>query len=526
MDDLISEFISETTASLGVLDAELAKLDQNPGDAEVLSTIHRLVRTIKGTCGFLELKRLESIAEAVEEVLADVGAQKLAMAPHVGFALLEALSSIRNIMDYLAQHGHEPDGNDAALLARLRDLVALSPAQINTAAAATAAASVSRAEMAEPSSVREQLPPMMSAGMPPVVASAAAMSDKLKREAIRHGLDVTAPTHSAPVVAATAEIKTLLADVVHARNQLKAQEDINVVAPLASLNRAVTTLKHIIAQTDTQSEPTIAVVLAQAAGHTFALPQRYVLEVVDLAHDETARVETINNTPVLIKGKRVIPLIKLRSLLKISEFPSIREERVAVLRVGDAEFGLVVEEASELFEAVLQTLPRALAKLSVYRGAIRDGRDTLVLVLDAAGLARAIGFRQVVDVAPQPTALAATHHKSFLVFRAGAGAPKALLLDQVIRIDEMLPSQPALRVATLPGMILPRDSTCETIVVSTATEPVALAVDKVIDIMQAPLEITSMAGNPPYLGTVTIAGRATELVDVNQLVASPVLEAA
>ncbi|MBL8631458.1 MAG: Hpt domain-containing protein, partial [Rhodospirillaceae bacterium] len=57
MDDLISEFVTETTESLGLLDQEMVRFEQNPNDAGILSNIFRVMHTIKGTCGFLGLGR-------------------------------------------------------------------------------------------------------------------------------------------------------------------------------------------------------------------------------------------------------------------------------------------------------------------------------------------------------------------------------------------------------------------------------------------------------------------------------------
>ena len=56
MDDLLSEFLTETSESLATLDLELVNLEQNPNDQGILSNIFRLVHTIKGTCGFLGLR--------------------------------------------------------------------------------------------------------------------------------------------------------------------------------------------------------------------------------------------------------------------------------------------------------------------------------------------------------------------------------------------------------------------------------------------------------------------------------------
>ena len=48
MDDLLSEFLTETAESISVLDVEIVKLEQNPNDPELLGNIFRLVHTIKG----------------------------------------------------------------------------------------------------------------------------------------------------------------------------------------------------------------------------------------------------------------------------------------------------------------------------------------------------------------------------------------------------------------------------------------------------------------------------------------------
>jgi two-component system chemotaxis sensor kinase CheA len=59
MDDLVSEFITETAEGLSALDVELVNLEQNPNDPAILGGIFRIIHTVKGTCGFLGLPRLE-----------------------------------------------------------------------------------------------------------------------------------------------------------------------------------------------------------------------------------------------------------------------------------------------------------------------------------------------------------------------------------------------------------------------------------------------------------------------------------
>ena len=81
MDDLLTEFLTETSESLSVLDLELVQLEQNPNDPNLLGNIFRLVHTIKGTCGFLGLPRLEAVAHASENVLGKIRDGELDVAP-------------------------------------------------------------------------------------------------------------------------------------------------------------------------------------------------------------------------------------------------------------------------------------------------------------------------------------------------------------------------------------------------------------------------------------------------------------
>ena len=69
MDDLLREFLTETNESLERVDAELVRFEQEPNNGEILGNIFRLVHTIKGTCGFLGLPRLETLAHAAESLM-------------------------------------------------------------------------------------------------------------------------------------------------------------------------------------------------------------------------------------------------------------------------------------------------------------------------------------------------------------------------------------------------------------------------------------------------------------------------
>lgn len=62
MDELLKDFLTETNESLEVLDVEIVRLERNLNDPELLGNIFRLFHTVKGTCGFLGLSRLEAVS--------------------------------------------------------------------------------------------------------------------------------------------------------------------------------------------------------------------------------------------------------------------------------------------------------------------------------------------------------------------------------------------------------------------------------------------------------------------------------
>ncbi|WP_421877539.1 hybrid sensor histidine kinase/response regulator [Pacificispira sp.] len=122
MDDLLSEFLTETAESMDVLDTELIKLEQNPNDQAILSNIFRLVHTIKGTCGFLGLPRLEAVAHASENVLGRIRDGELDVSPAAVSLVLESLDQIKLILKGLEQTEAEPEGDDTDLIQRLNHL--------------------------------------------------------------------------------------------------------------------------------------------------------------------------------------------------------------------------------------------------------------------------------------------------------------------------------------------------------------------------------------------------------------------
>src|SRR3984885_8425009 len=109
MDDLLNEFLTETNESLGTLDVELVRFEREPSDATILGNIFRLMHTIKGTCGFLGLPRLEAIAHAGENVLGKFRDGELQVTPAAVTLILASIDRIKMILNHIEQTETEPE---------------------------------------------------------------------------------------------------------------------------------------------------------------------------------------------------------------------------------------------------------------------------------------------------------------------------------------------------------------------------------------------------------------------------------
>src|SRR5271156_3263601 len=118
MDELLRDFLTETSESLDLVDAELVRFEQEPNNAQILGNIFRLVHTIKGTCGFLALSRLETLTHAAESLMGKFRDGMPVTAEAVTL-ILSTLDRVKTILDALETKEQEPEGNDTDLIEQL-----------------------------------------------------------------------------------------------------------------------------------------------------------------------------------------------------------------------------------------------------------------------------------------------------------------------------------------------------------------------------------------------------------------------
>ncbi len=109
MDDqeLIKEFLIESSENLARLDQEMVELEERPTDAELLASIFRTIHTIKGTCGFLGFTKLEGVAHLTENILSQLRDGQRELTPELTSLILEAVDAIKQVLACIEADGSE-----------------------------------------------------------------------------------------------------------------------------------------------------------------------------------------------------------------------------------------------------------------------------------------------------------------------------------------------------------------------------------------------------------------------------------
>jgi two-component system chemotaxis sensor kinase CheA len=122
MDDLIRDFLQESTENLDHLDQDFVKLEHDPGNRELLKSIFRTIHTIKGTCGFLGFAKLESLTHAGESLLSLLRDGELDLTSECADALLEMVDAVRSYLREIEATKNEGNADTGELIVRLKAL--------------------------------------------------------------------------------------------------------------------------------------------------------------------------------------------------------------------------------------------------------------------------------------------------------------------------------------------------------------------------------------------------------------------
>lgn len=290
----------------------------------------------------------------------------------------------------------------------------------------------------------------------------------------------------------------------------------------------------------------VSVLIVESEGERFALPQINVLELVRAASDSEHQVERIAGAPVLRLRDKLLPLVNLSEVLQLPKierklneldielgYADSDEQYIVVCKVGGLNFGIIVDRIFDTEEIVVKPVSELLKDIPVYSGNTILGDGSVIMILDPNGLAKLVGEVDGAGKEEDAKRLKANEERyvSFLLFRAGHGAPKAVPLELVSRLEEIQVKQIELsgkdpviqyrgdlmRLTMLEGYGLPETGSCEVIVFTYDNKTTGLVVDEIVDIVEAPLQVKLGSDIDAFIGSMVISGKTTDVVDVGYL---------
>ena len=241
--------------------------------------------------------------------------------------------------------------------------------------------------------------------------------------------------------------------------------------------------------------------------------------------------------------EQLLPLVELAPELKL-ETRSRELFFIMIMQVGPHRFGVVVDEVIDTEEIVVKPLAGALRNVPLFSGATILGDGSVVLIIDPNGLTERVGETAqdraaAMNDARNAATAKAGERKSLLIVRAGAGAPKAVELSKITRLEharadslERVNGRPTLQyrgklmpvLSIRPDQVLATEGVQPLLVFTGALFAMGLAVDEIVDVVEDNLHIELCADRPGVMGTAVIAGKATEVLDVDHYIVSAMAE--
>jgi two-component system, chemotaxis family, sensor kinase CheA len=295
---------------------------------------------------------------------------------------------------------------------------------------------------------------------------------------------------------------------------------------------------------------TLAIVpalIVVSEGERFAIPQVSLVELVRLRGEHAKKgIERIHGVPVYRLRGNLLPLAYLNHELKQERRPKDEGNdtvNIVVLHADNRQFGLVVEGINDTEEIVVKPLGKLLKGIRVFAGSTIMGDGKVALILDVLGVAQRAGVvsevrdRSLTDHVAKSTD---TNSVSQMLLVVGIGKKRraAIPLSMVARLEEIpaanIEIADGLEVVQHRGQILPlirlsnllgADGSDEkyvermqVVVYSERGRSVGLIVDRILDIVETPLEVQRATKRRGAVTSAVIQQRVTDLLDIHGII--------
>jgi len=318
----------------------------------------------------------------------------------------------------------------------------------------------------------------------------------------------------------------------------------------------------------------IPALIVSSQQQRFAIPQAYVRELIALRSDRLTtahsqpeaaaaqlnHVEGLEGAPMLRVRGRLLPLVFLDTTLEPTfQRATLSSGTVIILRIDDYEFGLVVDTVGFNADIVVKPIAAVLVSLGLYAGATVMGDGAVVLILDPRGIAHMaqIPLRPH-DSQSDEALVRVVSQPRYLLCETISGRRVAVPLEEVARLetfpradleqtagrtvihragrlmaladaDDLLGTHAQQRITNdlfmsksgVEGRVAQARASTEAhgvtaVILSTASGEgdVGLRVERILEVVEPQTPLNCSLRAVGVLGTIAIAGRATEVLDV------------
>jgi two-component system, chemotaxis family, sensor kinase CheA len=274
-----------------------------------------------------------------------------------------------------------------------------------------------------------------------------------------------------------------------------------------------------------------------SAGERFVIPQVNLVELIRVeASAVDSQIEEVHGCSVYRRRGKLLPLLRLNQALQLEVAANIEATalNIVVLQAESQTFGLVVDRINDTQEIVVKPLGKHLKGLNSYAAATIMGDGRVALILDVNGFALQAGNARDNAANRQVQEERNRSSQTLLLFRAGGIERLAVPLDLVARLEIFAASEieraggqmvvqyrgELLHLVSLAGeFALEGRDQVEVVVFGDGKHQSGLVVDEILDIVDDEIRMRLQGGRPGILGSAVVAGRVTDFLDVQSVLA-------
>ncbi len=107
MQEILSDFLAESSEMLEALDQHFVKLETEPTNADLLNEIFRCMHSMKGSAGFLGFTHLVEVAHQGESLLNKLRLGEMSVSPFIIDIILEAVDAVKLLHTDIRETGED-----------------------------------------------------------------------------------------------------------------------------------------------------------------------------------------------------------------------------------------------------------------------------------------------------------------------------------------------------------------------------------------------------------------------------------